>query len=543
MYFNILLFACTCVFGITSAIDQLLVAKTTAGIITGFYNDKGIRQWKGIPYANPPVGNLRWTTATPTLPFISGSYSATFDAPGCPQQCNLPPGNCPEYGQSEDCLYLSIFSPKEPSTNPQGYPVMFWIHGGAFEQGLGNCALYDGSDLASKNVVSVVINYRLGVLGYMASKSMEGNYGFTDQQLALNWTKNNIGSFGGNPSQITIAGQSAGAMSTSLHMISPNSKGLFTAAIMESNPLALPYHTRDTASANAKSAFEYLNCREDDVECMKSKSVEEILDAQSNSVKLNLNNLLINFLPWAPMVVPGSSVIPEQTLTAIAGGRFGNVPILAGSMYDEGQLFVYELFTKPVSKIAYKTIIEGTFGINTGKQVLKYYPFDIVPDSVDGRDALNVMATDLLFYCPLRNITVGMQQTLGISAPISYNYRFKHVLSFDAWGPDYTFCVGVVCHGSELPFVFSVWSFIDEHGNNVEYYPTSDEQELAVDMSNAWSNFVNNYNPNTGLPTLTFPTYKSGENKLLVLDIPGSEIQQNPRSFYCDFWDSIGYFF
>ncbi len=543
MYFNILLFACTCVFGITSAIDQLLVAKTTGGIVTGFYNDQGIRQWKGIPYANPPVGNLRWTTATPALPFITGSYSATFDAPGCPQQCNLPPGNCPEYGQSEDCLYLSIFSPKEPSTNPQGYPVMFWIHGGAFEQGLGNCALYDGSDLASKNIVSVVINYRLGILGYMASKSMEGNYGFTDQQLALNWTRNNIGSFGGNPLQITIAGQSAGAMSTSLHMISPNSKGLFTAAIMESNPLALPYHTRDTASANAKSAFEYLNCKEDDVECMKSKSVDEILDAQSNSVKLNLNNLLINFLPWAPMVVPGSSVIPEQTLTAIAGGRFTNVPILAGSLYDEGQLFVYELFTKPVSKIAYKTIIQGTFGVDIGKQVLQYYPFDIVPDSVDGRDALNVMATDLLFYCPLRNITVGMQQTLEIGAPISYNYRFKHVLSFDAWGPDYTFCVGVVCHGSELPFVFSVWSFIDEHGNNVEYYPTSDELELAADMSNAWSNFVNNYNPNTGLPTLTFPKYKSGENKLLVLDIPGSEIQQNPRSFYCDFWDSIGYFF
>lgn len=543
MYFNILLFACTCVFGITSAIDQLLVAKTTAGTVTGFYNDQGVRQWKGIPYANPPVGNLRWTTATPAFAFKADSYSATFDAPGCPQQCNLPPGNCPEYGQSEDCLYLSVFSPKELSTDPQGYPVMFWIHGGAFEQGLGNCALYDGSDLASKNIVSVVINYRLGILGYMASKSMEGNYGFTDQQLALNWTRNNIGSFGGNPLQITIAGQSAGAMSTSLHMISPNSKGLFTAAIMESNPLALPYHTRDTASANAKSAFEYLNCKENDVECMKSKSVEEILDAQSNSVKLNLNNLLINFLPWAPMVESGSSVIPEQTLTAIAGGRFANVPILAGSMYDEGQLFVYELFTKPVSKIAYKTIIQGTFGIDIGKQVLKYYPFDIVPDSVDGRDALNVMATDLLFYCPLRNITVGMQQTLGIGAPISYNYRFKHVLSFDAWGPNYTFCVGVVCHGSELPFVFSVWSFIDEHGNNVEYYPTSDELDLAVDMSNAWSNFVNNYNPNTGLPTLTFPKYKSGENKLLVLDIPGSEIQQNPRSLYCDFWDSIGYFF
>jgi len=523
--------------------DDLLIAKTTAGTVTGFYNEKGIRQWKGIPYATPPVGELRWETAIPAPMFPNGEYSATFDAAGCPQNCNLPPGNCPEYGQSEDCLYLSVFSPKEPSTDPAGYPVLFWIHGGAFEQGLGNCALYDGSDLATKNVVSVVINYRLGVLGYLASQSMDGNYGFTDQQLALKWTHDNVAQFGGNPNKVTIAGQSAGGMSTSLHMISPNSKGLFASAIMESNPLALPYHTRDTASANAKSAFEYLNCAEDDVACMKTKTKEEILDAQSNSVKMNLNNLLINFLPFAPMVIPGSSVIPEQVLTAIAGGRYTNVPVLAGSMYDEGQLFVYELFTKPVSKSAYKIILDGTFGITIGKQVLDYYPFDIVPGSVDGRDALNVMATDLLFYCPLRNITVGSQSVLGKSSLPTYIYRFKHVLSFDAWGPSYTFCVGVVCHGSELPFVFSVWSFIDEQGNNIEYYPTDAEKELATDVSDAWSNFMNTGNPNTGLPTVTFPQYESESDILIVLDVPGAEEQNHVRTSYCDFWDRVGYFF
>ena len=136
-----------------------------------------------------------------------------------------------------------------------------------------------------------------------------------------------------------------------------------------------------------------------------------------------------------------------------------------------------------------------------------------------------------------------MQQSLGSSAPISYIYRFKHILSFDAWGPNYTFCVGVVCHGSELPFVFSVWSFIDEQGKDVEYYPTSSELALATDISDAWSNFMNSHNPNTGLSTLTFPEYKAIEDKLIILDIPGSEIQQNVRSSYCDFWDSVGYFF
>ena len=146
---------------------------------------------------------------------------------GCPQICNLPPGNCPSYGISEDCLYLSIFSPTFPSQDKDGYPVMIWIHGGAFTQGLGNCALYNGSTFAQKDVISVVINYRLGALGFMASPSMEGNYGIADQRAAMRWVVDNIAGFGGNPQAITLAGQSAGAMSLSVHLVSSKSKGLF----------------------------------------------------------------------------------------------------------------------------------------------------------------------------------------------------------------------------------------------------------------------------------------------------------------------------
>jgi para-nitrobenzyl esterase len=165
-------------------------------------------------------------------------------APGCEQICNLPPGNCPVYGISEDCLYLSVYSPTEPSPDPAGYPVYFWIHGGAFEQGLGDCALYNGTTYAQNNIVSVTINYRLGAFGFLASESMDGNYGLWDQQLALKWTIDNIAGFGGNPNKVTIGGQSAGAMSVGAHLTAKGSAGMFQQAVMESNPLALPFHTR-----------------------------------------------------------------------------------------------------------------------------------------------------------------------------------------------------------------------------------------------------------------------------------------------------------
>ncbi len=305
--------------------DADLVVKTTQGLIKGHVNEVGIREWKGIPYAQPPVGDLRWEYPLSPKPLPDGTtYEANFNAAGCSQICKLPPGNCPEYGISEDCLYLSVFSPATPSTDPKGYPVLFWMHGGAFEQGLGNCALYNGSTFAQNNVVSVVINYRLGVLGFMASKSMKGNYGFLDQRLALQWTKDNIAGFGGNSNQITIAGQSAGAMSVGSHLISPGSKGLFQGSIMESNPLALPYHTRESAGANADNVFAYVGCAADDLACMRTKTPDELLEAQNNAIKLDFNTLLLNFLPFAPMV-EANGEIPEQPMVRTQFSGFHRV--------------------------------------------------------------------------------------------------------------------------------------------------------------------------------------------------------------------------
>jgi len=542
--------------------EDFLLAKTTLGLVQGHFNEAGIREWKGLGYAKPPVGNLRWEYPQTPDPH-KDIYVANFNAPGCAQTCKLPPGNCPEYGIGEDCLYLTVYAPAKPSVDPNGYPVLFWIHGGAFEQGLGNCALYNGTNFAQQNVVSVVINYRLGALGFTTSKSMQGNYGFLDQRLALQWANDNIRAFGGNPNHITIAGQSAGAMSVGCHLVSPNSKGLFQYSIMESNPLGLPFHTRESAEANANDLFTYLGCAADDIACMRTKSIEEILDAQDHAIKLDLSTLLLNFLPFAPMI-ESQGEIPEQPLVALAAGHMPTTtPMLSGSLYDEGQLFVYELFPKPLNELEYKGIIDGVFGIKKSRTILHKYPFTLLPNNTDGRNILNILATDLLFYCPLRNITQGylhafdgqtngqrgvqsnqrsVQSSVQSSAIMpTYIYRFKHVVSFDCWGENYTFCVGSCCHGSELPFVFNVFT----DGVTVSYEPNTDEQALTVDLSHAWTNFITSGDPNKGRYHLSkvYPQYTSEKDVLVVLDEPDSDVQSHVRTTYCDLWDQLGYFY
>lgn len=306
---------------------------------------------------------------------------------------------------------------------------------------------------------------------------------------------------------------------------------------MESNPLALPFHSRDSAAENADALFEYLGCASQDVACMRSKSIDQVLDAQAHAIKLNLDSLLINFLPFAPMTEEGGEV-PEQPFTAMANGRLQSTPILSGSVLDEGQLFVHELFTKPLDETAYNVIVKGVFGLSSAKKILKMYPFDIVPGTTDGRDALNIIATDLLFYCPLRNMTRGYLGSKP-SMPPSYIYRFTHIESFDCWGPDYTFCVGMVCHGSELPYVFNVFS----DGVSIAYTPTADEVSLTKDMTNAWANFITTGNPNTGLPVYNFPVYDSRNDKLVVVNEPDHSTQDHVRSSFCDLWDTLGYFY
>ena len=427
-------------------------------------------------------------------------------------------------------MYLTVTTPVEDPP-AEGYPVFFWIHGGAYEQGTGFSALYDGSNFANQGVITVVINYRLGALGFLAGSTMQGNYGMMDQRLAMEWTKQNIKAFGGNPNLVTIGGQSAGAMSVVSHMISQNSTGLYNYAIIESNPLALPFHTRESGANNANSFSDYLSCANNDLACLRSKPTDQILEAQAKSVKMNLDNLLDNFLPFSPLI-DGVEIL-QQPLDALRDGNFNPVPILGGSLLEEGILFVDELFKSSLGKEKYKLVVKNTFGKSSEDELLSLYPYD----GSDGRNPLSTLTTDLLFYCPLRNAVRGFQSKFGNQSPPTFVYRFDHPLSFDCWGPQYPFCVNKVCHGSELPFVFNVFS-----DGTTTYNPTPDEIKLQSAIGNAWINFIKNGDPNKGQSVpAPFPIYSASSDTITVLNEPGFVDASNLRDSYCDVWDKLGY--
>lgn len=517
--------------------DNTLVKLADGGMVQGHHDGYGNREWNGIPFAKPPVGDLRFEWPQPAEKFTE-TYQANYVAPGCMQSCNLPYGSCPET-MSEDCLYLTVFAPPNESENPDGYPVFYWMHGGAFTQGAGDTPVYNGTHFASLDVVNVVMNYRLGAMGYMASPSMQGNYGLMDQILALKWTNENIHAFGGDPAKITIAGQSAGAESSLAVTVSPMAKGLFLQTILQSDPLALPSHSRQSARKNAKDVFKYVGCEEDDVACIKTAPADKIVEAQHEAVRLDIKNLFINFQTFSPMIDPSQGPVPVEPFTAFQEGDFPEQRIMAGHMLEEGWLFVYSLFPKTLSSFKYDHLLQAMFGRSVTKQVLDIYPYDLLnADEDDGRNPLAVLATDLLFVCPLRNATRSFQKRQAAPAPINI-YRFKQVIAEDVWEPSNPYCVGHVCHGSELPFVFNVWTDNGEHS----YTPTSDEKDLQNSMANAWANFITNADPNTGLPVHgTFPVYNQQTEETADIINPGWETQVNLRQTQCDFWDTVGYF-
>jgi para-nitrobenzyl esterase len=240
-----LLIFCLFCFGISNA--QTPRVKTLNGKVSGILNaDKSLKMFKGIPFAAPPVGDLRWKAPQPVQNWVGTKVCTEFSA--SPMQRTPQPFSCwseefiaqPE-PLSEDCLYLNIWS--EVKANKQ--PVFVWIYGGGLSSGSANCAIYDGESMAKKGVVFVSLNYRVGVFGFLAHKELSqeapygtsGNYGFLDQLEALKWIKKNIAAFGGDPNNVTIAGQSAGSFSVNTLIASPLAKGYFHKAIAQSGGL------------------------------------------------------------------------------------------------------------------------------------------------------------------------------------------------------------------------------------------------------------------------------------------------------------------
>jgi para-nitrobenzyl esterase len=451
---------------------------TDNGPVRGVVDDE-IRSFRGMPYAAPPVGAARWQPPA-AAPRWHGLRDATAFAPHCAQAAS-PFGVA---SQSEDCLYLNVFTPtrqtdaKNDAKHSGLAPVMVWIHPGAFLYGEGDD--YDARDLVKRGVVVVTLNYRLGALGFMSHSALtaesgsSGNYGLQDQQAALRWVQRNIQAFGGDPGNVTIFGESAGAVSVHANMVSPQSAGLFQRAIAESGGYSLTQPTLATAESEGATFASAVGCSSQDSACLRAVPVSTLLANQSTS-------------PTAYLPKVDGSVLPLSIGTAFAIGQFNRVPVIEGSTHDEFRLFVATSFVFqgiPVNATTYTSLVAATLSIPMSQAQLLttyYYPLAAYPSAAI---ALGALGTDAVFACNTRVAARLLAQYVP-----TWVYEFNDPNAPQVYLPNAGFPYGAF-HTSELSYLFDV-------RENVPAPAFTDAQEqLAATMKTYWTQFARAANPN-----------------------------------------------
>ena len=458
------------------------------GHIRGNARDaNGILNYKGIRFAQAPVGNLRWRSPQPPTNF-NGTLDATAYGPSCYASTIPPiPYATPP---SEDCLNLNIWTGAQQATEKR--PVMFWIYGGGFEFGSGSLPTYEGTRLAQQEVVVVTFNYRLGVFGFLALDELDkegsnsGNFGLQDSLAALQWVKKNIAAFGGDPDNITIFGESAGAHAVGLLMASPLSKGLFQKAIMESGAFwdseAGPLEIFTQARARG-AAFE--------------KKVAAPNVAALRALPADVINAAA---PWLVTTDPKLSAfapnLDKYVLTANAGTVFNTggqmkVPMLAGWNANEGQTFApYGI--PALTQQQFENGAKMYFGPTVP------FPFrNLYPDSTVAQR--NQSSIDLIGDMVIREQTYTALELQRRTADLPPNSLWAYQFKFSsAFTPN-------PVHTTELPYVFG--NFVPNPAvSPVQGPPTAEDEAFSATLRKYWSNFAKTGNPNgTGVPK--WPAY------------------------------------
>lgn len=408
------------------------VVQTLVGPVSGTL-DKGVRIFKGVPYAAPPLEDLRFAKPTAHAQW-SMPLAATAFGPGCPQPAS--PISAPG---AEDCLSLNIWAPNRMEPKP----VMVWLHGGAFYLGAGGSAIYEGQHLATAgDVVVVTLNYRLGVLGFLPMMDPEYRYmtmlGLLDQQFALKWVRDNITAFGGDPNNVTIFGESAGGFSVCHHMGMPSSDGLFHRAIIQSGGGCVDPAPIESAQAASAQFWSQTQCELDDVEmrvaCARDLDVETILAAQKALPKNALG--LISVQPFA-----SDAPKLEGGLSRRLSGDVTPIPVLIGSNEDEMTLFT-TLGYVPVRDEADYEVALDLLGLDDDtKDAVRALYNEAAYGTL--RKAVEALGTDTVFTCPAMRFA---RASAGLAHPV-YLYQFQLHLGQGLSS------IGAT-HGAEIPFVF-----------------------------------------------------------------------------------------
>lgn len=493
---------------------------TTYGPISGI-TEEGILAFKGIPYAKPPVGELRWQAPQPPAPWSQTRMTTDF-SPKCPQKNFSPTQDSAITEGEEDCLYLNVWTPALTGKRP----VLFFIHGGGNQQGSasetlnGGAFLYTGKFLASrKDVVVVTINYRLGALGFMShpavaaasSSKTAGNYGTMDQILALEWVRDNIAKFGGDPGNVMVFGESAGAVNTSLLLTIPLAKGLFhRAGIQSGSPVAAPYIVGENFS---KSFASRMGCAtgslDQQLKCLKALPVSKIiaeLESPLSGGKVTLG--------WGPVV--DGLVIPKDPTTVFLTGQHNKMPILIGSNADEMSASSPLVVTPAQVRTLFDAYVPEAYEA----EGLTLYPPGTT--NAQARQSYIQTLTDAQFTAPARRLAKGLD--VSQTEPV-WRYLFSHAQA--GLGAFYG-----SAHGLELPFIFQS---VEETSYGKGAFFNNNDRVVAKALMDYWTNFARTGNPNgTGLTV--WPVYDYQKDPYLDIKSPVASAE-GLRTQKSDYWD------
>jgi para-nitrobenzyl esterase len=478
---NFILLAIGFVFVLSgSALTANDTVRVEGGLISGSVVD-GVRSYKGIPYAAPPVGELRWKAPQPVEAWEGVRERIDF-GPDCPQAPY--PQSSLYYSaprkQSEDCLCLNVWTAAKAG---EKRPVMVWIHGGALTRGSGATRAYDGTALAKKGVVLVTINYRLGPLGYLAHPELtaespnrsSGNYGALDQIAALKWVQKNIAAFGGDPGRVTIFGESAGSWSVNVLVASPLARGLFHRAIGQSGgtfgPMTYLKEDRDGRRSAEKAGQAFAKAgAADSIKALRALPAEKIVEVFSNNTEGRNFRTQPNVDGWA---------LPDEIRNIFAQGKQNDAPVIVGSNADEMTTLTAPAMI-PKTMENYRKRIETQYG-SMIKEFDAVYP---APSEADIAAAFLGSLRDTTFTAPMR--TWARMTAMGRSK--AYLYFFSHVPP----NPNSKY-LGAY-HAGEIVYVFNNLNRQNQLLQEADF-------KLAEMMSNYWVNFATTGDPNgKGLP-------------------------------------------
>jgi para-nitrobenzyl esterase len=467
--------------------DSALDVSTAEGVLRG-RRWRGLLTWRGIPYAAPPVGRWRFQPPRPTRPWSGVREAVAFGRPA-PQRRR---GNT-----SEDCLTLNVVAPATAAQRPR--PVMVFIHGGAYSDGTSANPLYSGDHLVRRgDLVYVSLNYRLGALGYLdfseystPRTAFEANLGLRDQIAALHWVRRNIAAFGGDPDNVTIAGQSSGGGSVLSLMAAPAARGLFANAIAESPPAAAVY-TVDRARAWARQFLGILGVS-------PSEAAAALMSAPANALTAAAHTLITRNTdqePGSRAIAPifGGDLLPGHPLDAVAKGTASPVPLLIGTTAHEGRAFRMFLDIIPNNHARIEKMFEDTDPEVKARAIATYpgYP---------GQQAAADLGGDITFWEP----AILCAQSHTQYAP-TYCYRYD-------FAPRLFHLLGLrATHGGELPAVFGVG---DEVFGRVTTVAGGRAGLRAVTetVQSHWLNFVR-----CGQPLPSWPAYSAAQRETLIID-------------------------